>query len=98
LKLKIIIPSLFLKWSPNYQNILMKTKNTLKKCINLPWSLMNFVLGMKPLNWLYWIPKENGLSLPWGIILVGILIVDPNVAKFAPVVKLDPRELRYALR
>jgi hypothetical protein len=59
---------------------------------------MNFVLGMKSLNWLYWILRENGLNIPWGIILLGILIVDPAVAKFAPCVKFDPRELRYGLR
>jgi hypothetical protein len=29
---------------------------------------------------------------------LGILIVDPAVAKFAPCVKFDPRELRYGLR
>ena len=59
---------------------------------------MRFVLDMKSLNWMYWIWRENGLNIPLGIILLGILIVDPPVAKFAPCVKLDPSELRYGLR
>lgn len=59
---------------------------------------MSFVLGIKSLNWMDWTVKENGLNFPWGRILVGILIVDATVAKFAPCEKLDPKELRYGLR
>lgn len=57
---------------------------------------MNCDLALNSLNWRYWTPKKKGL--PRGLTLLGSIIVDPNVAKFAPWEKFDPRESRYALR